>query len=461
VSWTENLIVRSIHRAAAVSYRSTPWSVAHPTWVDEVLDQCLHALSRLGKLFRWLQALEVVSDHFVIFRINSQHQVEAVQAPLSLITGLLYRILNVVSSGAYDDSADVRELGTAASDVLRLFSERRNVPESLQEVVDNCALAVQALCVATLSFGQAHIDEVNPFFLEHSLSQIILRGAHTESTSELDWHDEAEMTSSKPLYFQLVDLTCAGDMIESKVIAFADRIIHPEEAFDLSITPEDLLDLWGLGDFLYHQPSRPEAIAPSGWLWGITFRSGVIYKPYEDSSKMHWKAGTVDYKREGVAFELNMQATIIIGAIFVKQNCPTEPGLHNTVSRTHISSDIKELGTWPAKWDLRERQGGLQGGQFLNATFNATWIKSDCRTRKRKGLEEVDLDFLDQPWGLLVSLCTGVAQRVVLREVVAEVMRQMTDGWMEKPLEWQTLMSRVKDFSRSSGSPHFAPGSKR
>jgi hypothetical protein len=342
--------------------------------------------------------LEVVNDHFVIFRINSQHQVEAVQAPLSLITSLFYRVLNVMSSGgAYHDSADVRELGTAASEVLRLFSERRNVFKSLQEVVDNCALAVQALCVAILSFGQAHISEVNPFFLEHSLSQIILRGARTESTSELDWRGEAEMTSSKPLYFQLVDLTCAGDMIESKVMAFADRIIHPEQAFDLSITPEDLLDLWGLGDFLYHQHLRSEAIAPSGWLWGITFRSGVIYKPSEDSSKMHWKAGTVDYKREGVAFELNMQARMIIGAGFVKQDCPTEPGLHKTVSRTHISSDIKELGTWPARWDLRERQGGLQGGQFLNATFNATWIKSDCRTRKRKGLEEVDLDFLDQP----------------------------------------------------------------
>lgn len=77
----------------------------------------------------------------------------------------------------------------------------------------------------------------------------------------------------------------------------------------------------------------------------------------------------------------------------------------------------------------------------MNASSNATWIKSDSRTRKQKGLEEVDLDFLNKPWGLLVSLCTGVAQRVALREVVAEVILPMMDAWMGKTVEWQALIS--------------------
>jgi hypothetical protein len=95
-------------------------------------------------------------------------------------------------------------------------------------------------------------------------------------------------------------------------------------------------------------------------------------------------------------------------------SCPTKPDRHNTVARTNISSDMKELGTWPAQWELLEKQSGLSGGQFLNAAFNATWIRPDARTRKRKGLEELDLDFLNKPWGLLVSVCTGVARRVAL-----------------------------------------------
>jgi hypothetical protein len=54
-----------------------------------------------------------------------------------------------------------------------------------------------------------------------------------------------------------------------------------------------------------------------------------------------------------------------------------------------------------------------------------------------------------------VSICTGVAQRVVLREVVAEVMLQMTDGWMEKPLEWQTLMSTGEGLFLELRKPTF------
>jgi hypothetical protein len=75
----------------------------------------------------------------------------------------------------------------------------------------------------------------------------------------------------------------------------------------------------------------------------------------------------------------------------------------------------------------------LQAGQILNATCNATWIRSGPQTRKQRGLEQVDLDFLDQPWGLFVSVCTGIAQRVTLREVVAEVMLPMTDRCIPKP----------------------------
>jgi hypothetical protein len=77
----------------------------------------------------------------------------------------------------------------------------------------------------------------------------------------------------------------------------------------------------------------------------------------------------------------------------------------------------------------------------LNSTFNATWIKSESGIRKQEGLKRVDLDFLNQPWGVLVSVCTGVAQRVALREVVAEVLSPMMDAWMEKTPEWQTLPS--------------------
>jgi hypothetical protein len=148
-----------------------------------------------------------------------------------------------------------------------------------------------------------------------------------------------------------------------------------------------------------------------------------------------------------------MSMKMTIGAI--NQNCNTQPGEANTVPIESITCAIGELGTWPTRWTLQQMQLGLQAGQIMNATCNATWIRSGSRTRKQRGLEQVDLDFLDQPWGLLVSVCTGIAQRVTLREVVAEVMLPMTNGWIPQPGEWNTLLTTGEGLLEELRKPQF------
>jgi hypothetical protein len=241
--------------------------------------------------------------------------------------------------------------------------------------------------------------------------------------------------SGKPLSSGLVRLNCAGDMIGSEVMAF---VVEGDDngSCDLSITTGDLLDLWGPGTFISCPTPRPE-----NWLLGIAIRGGVLYKPSTDAAKMHWTAARAEDMHGRAPFKLDPSTKVIIGAILVDPNCPTEPGPSNTVLRTNISIDIKELGTSRARWDMRERQSGVQAGQYLNVMLNATWIKRDTHTQKKKGLERVDLDILDQPWGLLVSVCTGVAQRVALREVIAEVMLPIVCAYIDGLPEWQTLMS--------------------
>jgi hypothetical protein len=300
-----------------------------------------------------------------------------------------------------------------------------------------------------LSFAQAHIGEINPFFLENPLSLFSLAGTHKAETTR------GRAPYGNCIFFQLVDLTCAGDMINSKIMTFAEERVYPSATFDLYITPEDLLALWGPGTFISSQSPRPDVISSSDWLSGIAIRSGVIYKPSTKSSEMHWKSGPADIVTEGAAFELKLRTKMVIGAILVDQDCPTEPGPGNTVSRKSLSSDLKELGTWRAKCDTRQMQIGVQGGQFVNAMANMTLIKTDARTPKKKGLEHIDLDFLDQPWGLLVSVCTGVAQRVALREVVAEVISPIMDAWMEKTPEWQTLISTSGGLFEELKKPTF------
>jgi hypothetical protein len=315
--WTKNATVQSRYRSATISYGSDIQSWVTSRWVRKVLGQCLDALERLTKLFRWLQLHEVVRDNLVTFKINLQHQVEAVQIPLVLITKLrFYVVQSNVSSADEHYAQNVVALRAATGDVLRLILFSNEDPsDDHKHIVNRCALATQALCVAMLSFGQAHIGQIDPFFLEHSLSHVTIRGA--------------DDISHMPVYFQLVELTCAGDMVDSKIMAFADWLEDSDRGLDLLITPKDLLDLWGPGTYIPSQSQKPEGVPSVDWLSGIAIRGGIIYKPSRNSSGMHWKAGTADNMREGVAFELEMRMKMTIGAI--NQDCNTKPGEANTV----------------------------------------------------------------------------------------------------------------------------------
>jgi hypothetical protein len=124
----------------------------------------------------------------------------------------------------------VRELGAATFSILRLLFLPIDEPsENMESIIDRCALAVQALCLAMLSFSQAHIGRIDPFFLEHHLSEVILGGAYESLMRMLTGY----LTTSGQHYCQLVNLTCAGDMIDSKVMVFAERSVDSDKKFDL------------------------------------------------------------------------------------------------------------------------------------------------------------------------------------------------------------------------------------
>jgi hypothetical protein len=122
----------------------------------------------------------------------------------------------------------------------------------------------------------------------------------------------------------------------------------------------------------------------------------------------------------------------IDGLVTMHYSCPSRLQ-HEFVPMSVIRQEIHELGTWTESWKLQQIQAGLQAGQIANLTLNATWAKSASRTRKEKALTEIGLDLLDQPWGLLVSLCTGIARRVPLREVLAEVYQHIIFAWLGGP----------------------------
>jgi len=55
---------------------------------------------------------------------------------------------------------------------------------------------------------------------------------------------------------------------------------------------------------------------------------------------------------------------------------------------------------------------------------------------------EIDLAFLNSTCGLQISFCTGVARRVALRELLADVMVPFVESRIQRPAHWEDLKTR-------------------
>jgi len=396
-----------------------------------MLLQCCDALNNILQLIGWLQQENLVCDHLIILAHNLKNDtIQSTVISFRLVEELKTCLKEITSARTTQDLVAWNKLLDAALRILVSTSVLKSMPESLQGrqiidyALDSSAIAVQMICLGFLSFSQAHIGDLVPFFLERALSTIFLGGAGGQLSQDLN------------LSLRPANLSCIGDMLGCSVMAFmSDRTSKVDKIHNFQTSVKVLSDLWGPIEL-----EQDISATVPGNFSGIKIGGGVIHIASHDSSMFHWSPGTpeISFTKEG--FTLNR--SMVIGSLYAtNQGCPAMLNQHSTVPRKNIRKEIKELGTWPDTWTLQQIQAGFQAGQFFNPTFNATWIKRDRRSLKKKGLGDIALDFLDQPWGLLVSACTGVAHRVPLREVVAEVMTPMMAAWMEKPAEWPTLNS--------------------
>lgn len=137
---------------------------------------------------------------------------------------------------------------------------------------------------------------------------------------------------------------------------------------------------------------------------------------------------------------------VIVGAMMsTNDECKAEP---QKQVRMAVSL-LEELGTFPSYWEVSERQLGLgiQAGQgaVTLLQFNQTWIKRNGLTKKSKILAQRSLYIadLDGPFGVQVSVCTGIARRVRLRDLLADIMPVYVGALITKPRYWKSL---VEDF---------------
>ncbi|KAH0363923.1 hypothetical protein KCU65_g7103, partial [Aureobasidium melanogenum] len=436
---------------ARVSYGARRISINNFEEGMEIAKCCLKALVRMITLVAWLQRNDLICDRFLLLKQRTTTAtIEVTQVPFLVLAGLRKALEEAIASpNAHHLNAARRSSLT----ILKLVSqgcEDLDAETSLKETVfcetiDACALAVQVLCVGMLAFSTAFVGEIRPFFLQHGLSRIDLCGAQGPLSERLS------------LSLDLKELSCMGDMLGNNVMAFACQKGIPDQTrHDLLTSVEDLFELWGPGHVVIDKS------APSDHnICGVEVGGGSIYQPSKDSSMFHWAQGApkhTDFLARQACISCH-DAILIGSSSQINQDCPLSLSLRNkpvaerTIGRLKTTSKYHCLGTFGKYWTMREIQCGAQAGQYAVVGVNATWVKSDSHTLKMQIVsKDLDLDFLEAPWGLIISICTGVAKRVPLREVIAETVVPIIAAWAKKPDEWDQLLSHgdgiVEELSR-------------
>jgi len=140
-----------------------------------------------------------------------------------------------------------------------------------------------------------------------------------------------------------------------------------------------------------------------------------------------------------------LRREITIGSLIVSVNsrCPND----EDTCWTDSLNKLEELGTYRSHHEAVERQTGFQAGpDYLAFTANKVWAKQRGFTVKAKHLERQNhglLSLMDFYWGVRVSFCTGVAQRVMLRELVVDMLPAFAKSFTSRKERdcWEALQT--------------------
>ena len=325
---------------------------------------------------------------------------------------------------------DLKTCSSIGQNILSIFTHSQDPSDFFNDPIHDqysvdchlhvCSLAMQLLGLGIVFYTQGHKGPFSPPFLDHDLTEIELLGTGNDRIS---------------IKASLRELTCLGEMVGGPVFVFhlvsgstasaASRDI-PDVAVDFRCRGVDLIDTWGPGLFI------SKAGAPYGsQLYAIEIGGGVI-KPVRSGSinhdptkpLFHWSSQLESYNELRRLPMFSSQDEIQIGAIKINSACP----LDSQKCRNSSSSQelLCNLGTQASYWELAERQVAFQAGYYTVLQVGNMYARKLGRTVKQQMIEQwsllPNLRMLVVPWGLQISLCTGVAKRVSLRKLIEDSM---------------------------------------
>ncbi|KAK8218528.1 hypothetical protein IWZ01DRAFT_493227 [Phyllosticta capitalensis] len=387
------------------------------------LQQVIHNLCCAASL---LQDSRLCCDSFTLLVLPEGSQVEMVRIPFSYLVSMYSITSEMIDSFESPNPPKVLNLLTDLDEPLfRMLEALRQTPERTEdskkiEDIELCSLIIQLLSVGFLSYMQAHMTPLEPFFLDRDIRKVLLFGAR-------------EPGGDPGIIAEPITLTCMNDMLRGEVLVFRPMGVQaPESRLHLSGTPEDILDTWGPGCFLT-VPGKEDTEE----LLGIRIKGGTIMASKEDPTICHWFPTTFlqlsdhPFKKSG---------RVTVGA---------PPG-SLTVIRTschkneedffdQYESILDQLGTYAGHWEVVQHQFTFQFSvPYVALQYGRTLGKVPTRTIKEEQLskEKLDIGFLESFWGLQISICTGVARRVRMREVIADMLPNYVARGLETPDPW-------------------------
>jgi len=451
------------------------------------MTQLLHDyVNRLTAAATAIQKAGFCCNQFTILTEAHEESTQSLGGRLIRMNTVLFRDLDRLHITITDIRADILSIErvsgktdaiTSIDDVMSILSSTENWSRLKSLTIDGqlhvCSLAIQLLSMGLLLYSQAYTGHLHPFFLTTPLTEVLLRGISTHGDMPY-------------IVVERQQLACLGDMVGDGVFVF--RLVPDQntQTWDptmgrryLRATCEQVADLWGPA----YTVSNTSTASPFhlATLTGLYIRGGLIRPDPRSTRKdpmFHW--GQQEEEQPNEAETFSYWEEIVIGTITECQPAATEQtessekttllGLRSrsppagtasilspyqgtrpfvTINTTCplVSVEIRResepylarLGTSPDWWSLTE----IQGMAAMNPPY--VTLQGAFSVTKQSGipLKRVLLDrwigddtfsLFDEPWGVQVSLCTGVARRVPLRFLIEEPLIQYINtlsipGW--------------------------------
>jgi hypothetical protein len=256
-------------------------------------------------------------------------------------------------------------------------------------VLDHSALTAQCITIGLISFGSGHVGQLQTFFLEHGLTMIKLNGIGGPFARCLS------------LSFQTARLSCLDQMLNSPVMVFTGQVIDKGLVQDILISPQDLVDLWGRGQYVKRAGSQLDEIV------AIEIGGGCVQSVGNDL--FHWTMGASEFLPTSLTGFSAARAILIAARTTQHKHCNLD-----FEKSLELSNGLAVIGTCRETWVESERQGGVQTGQHVTIQFLSTWVRRSGVTIKdvlrHMRPRQLGISFFEQFWGVQVSLCTGIAR---------------------------------------------------